>query len=298
MTHTTPQIRELRLPKPTRTVRKYEYEHHYEFIRKYAALAGINVTLCDPTPTVYCGDPVHFSMEVDGQQVLVDYSDHEALACPTTKLPTLKFHYNSSLHQAFSNVFPVGPMLDIADLDNYRAFFKLCKADLYQGQGEAILNCQRPYGNAKERRRNVQRILTQHFPRTADVRYLRNQQLHFWNKHRDCLVAVCVPGARNNMLDRGHYEQMGLGVCVISPNIPTVLPNAKQLQAGVHYIRCKDDYSDLVDLVKWCQQNRSKCREIGTKAKALFFENCTPEHYWSWVQYCLRNQASWSQLAS
>ena len=113
----------------------------------------------------------------------------------------------------------------------------------------------------------------------VDTSFVPGKQVEFWNKHKNCLVAISVPGARNNMLDRGHYEQLALGVCVISPKINTLLPYRMELIPKTHYLNCADDYSDLVELINWCQRNRESCRAIGNQARQLFMNYCMPEKY-------------------
>ena len=108
-------------------------------------------------------------------------------------------------------------------------------------------------------------------------------QIDYWMDINKCLVSVCVPGATNNMLDRGQWQYMAFGCCTISPILPELLPFDKKLIPDVHYIRCKDDYSDLLEKIEWCKQNREKCIEIGRNAKKLFLETSTPEKIVEWV---------------
>ena len=87
---------------------------------------------------------------------------------------------------------------------------------------------------------------------------------------------VCVPGARNNMLDRGQSQQMAFGACTISPKLVTRLSYHGMLIPGVHYVECKSDYSDLIEKANWVINNRSKAIKIGNAAKKLFSETSTP----------------------
>lgn len=280
-------IQQIKIPIKEAGIKPYEYKHHYLFVKKYAEYAGIKVELIHRTHTVYCTRTTLFSMEVDGQQVLVDYSDHEPLSDYQTGISYLKFHYHPELHGQYENIFPVGPMLDLPDLALYQHFFNLTDQQIYTCNNDLVLNCQRPYQNALRRRKMVQHLLRTHYGDKADTSFKRNGQAHFWEKHRNCLVAVCVPGARNNMLDRGQYEQMALGVCTISPHLRTTLPYFAKPVPGVHYLRCKDDYSDLTALIEWCKQHRNECRRIGQNAHKFFLENSMPIRYWQWIEKCL-----------
>ena len=279
-------ISEIIFPDHESHVKLHEYATHYMFVIKYAELAGIEVKKARRTDTVYCGTGTYFSMLIDGRQVIVDYSDHEPLAFPCHGLPCFKFHYNAKVHGDIPSMFPIGPMLDIAEISMYEKFFRLCDEKIYECNSDVILNCQRAWLGAKERRRHVQQLLLQKYGYNADVTFSRGQE-QFWDKHRNCLVAVCVPGARNNMLDRGHYEQMALGVCVIAPPVDTHLPFNKRLIPGEHYLQCKPDYSDLLEMIEWCKSNRESCRVIGENVYALFKEHCRPKGYWSWIDQCL-----------
>lgn len=266
-------------------VKKHEYSWHYGFIRKYAELNSIDVHIAPRNERVYCGNGTYFSMIVNEEQVIIDYSDHELLSFQTD-LPCFKYHYSEAMHSGMPNVFPTGPMLDIPSLDRYRAFFELCTKGIYTCNGDTILNCQRAYLGARERRNKVQRMLVSAFGNDADIKVTRDQWL-FWNKHSSCLAAVCVPGARNNMIDRGHYEQTALGVCVIAPPVSTTLPFGKRLEPGYHFLECMPDYSDLIEKIRWCRSNRDECRRIGSNARELFRSCCMPDKYWQWINDCL-----------
>lgn len=290
-------IRQIGFPRQERGVKRNEYQHHYLFIKKYAELAGIQVKWQPGGEIVFCTRTTCFSIEIDGRQSFIDYSDHEELSNYQPGIPYFKYHYHPDLHKAYPMVFPLGPMLDLPASEDYLAFFDLIDQNIYTAAGEVILNCQRPRLNARQRRRNVQRLLKRKYGEMADISFRHHDQLGFWNKHRNCLVAVCVPGARNNMLDRGHYEQLALGACTISPRIRTTLPYGRQLIHGTHYLACRDDYADLIDLVEWCRNNRDQCREIGRQAKAVFQDHCMPVKYWQWIEQCLQQTGKFTKNA-
>lgn len=279
-------ISEIIFPDHEGHVKPHEYQTHYMFVKKYAELAGIEVKMTGRTGMVYCGRGTYFSMQIDGRQVIFDYSDHEPLGLYQLKAPCFKFHYNPRLHGKMTSVFPVGPMLDIIDISMYEKFFSLCDERLYTCSSDTVINCQRAWLGARERRKHVQQMLVNKYGEQVDTTFTPGQEL-FWNKHRNCLLAVCVPGARNNMIDRGHYEQTALGVCVIAPPVDTHLPFNKKLVAGEHFLECSPDYSNLIDIVEWARDNRDACRAIGENAYMLFRDHCRPKSYWSWIDQCL-----------
>jgi hypothetical protein len=98
------------------------------------------------------------------------------------------------------------------------------------------------------------------------------------------LVHVCVPGARNDILDRGQLQAMAFGCCTISPVLADCLAWNKELVPGVHYLSCANDYSDLIEKIEWCKSNRDKCIEIGQNAKILFQETSVPSKLLEWIK--------------
>ena len=281
-------IQEIAFPQYERNVKQVEYKLHYAFVHKYAELNSIKVNITPRTDKVFPTTHVHFSITIDGKQAIIDYSDHEPLAGQYDGIPYFKFHYNEEDHGKFKNIFPIGPALDLPNVNDYRYFFNFIEEEVYTCDSDIILNAQWPRMGALQRRSMVQQMLKANFGSNADTSFRLNDQRGFWERHKNCMVAVCVPGARNNMLDRGHYEQLAMGVCTISPNIRTSLPNFQKLVPGIHYLSCKDDYSDLIDVIEWCRENRKECINIGQNAKILFKENCMPEKYWSWVENCIK----------
>ena len=147
--------------------------------------------------------------------------------------------------------------------------------------GKKILCKQLPNGAAVNRRTNVHNLLSTNFSQ-VDIT-ANDDQLDFWKAHEDCLTAVCVPGATNNIVDRGHIELIGLGVCTISPNLETIFPYHQKLISDQHYIQCQDDYSDLVDIIKDLEKNPEKCKQIGNRARKFYEDYYTPSKYWQWI---------------
>ena len=169
-------IRQIGFPRRERGVKRNEYQHHYLFIKKYAELAGIQVHWQGPDKTVFCTRTTGFSIEIDGRQAFVDYSDHEALSEYQAGIPCFKYHYHPEVHKDYTTLFPVGPMLDLPSSEAYHAFFDLLEQDIYTASGDAILNCQRPRLNARQRRRYVQKLLQSKYGKLADISFRRGDQ--------------------------------------------------------------------------------------------------------------------------
>jgi hypothetical protein len=269
------------------------------FIAHYARLAGIKVQEIEDTDDVWLqrkvrgkgwihGKGNHLSCLYNGRRIIFELSDFLELG-DTEQFtdPFFKFHYSRVLYGHLEHVFPVGPSMILpSGISTFRYYFSLRDRFKYNCSTDIISNRQEPRRLAQGRRIKVQNILQRRYGKNLDTNW-KDTQKNFWTSNENCLVSVCVPGACNNMLDRGHYELIGLGVCTISPYIPTVLPWNKKLIPNEHYICCENDYSNIVEKVEWCRSNRKRCNEIGKNASALFDKYCTPTKYWEWIDYCL-----------
>jgi hypothetical protein len=258
---------------------------HFSFFIQYARIAGIEVELVKSTDTVFISnDHLIFSCLVNDRQIVVDYADHYTKNWQKEypDIPYFKFQTNLPLPE---NCIPLGPpMVGVKKKGSKGATMReyMTARYHYNYQPEKNILCkQAPNGAAVERRLLVHKILADNF-KDIDISY-DNDQLDFWAVHENCLAAVCVPGATNNMIDRGHMELIGLGVCTISPKLYTVFPQNIQLEEGIHYIRCKDDYSDLVDIIQSLQKNLEIPKTIGRNARNFYDETYSPKKYWEWI---------------
>jgi hypothetical protein len=258
---------------------------HFKFFLQYAKIAGLDVQMVQSNDRVFVGnDQLTFSCLINDQQIIVDYADHSTKNWKHLypEIPYFKFQ---TTEKNPKNLLPLGPpMVGIKRNGNkgatMREYNHLRHHYAYQPQNK-ILCKQLPNGAATERRNQVQKLLLDNF---ADVDIDANvNQIDFWKMHETCLAAVCVPGATNNMVDRGHMELIGLGVCTISPDLYTVFPNNQVLQPGVHYIKCQDDYSDLVKIISSLEKNPSFAKTIGDNARAFYEKYYTPKAYWDWI---------------
>jgi len=258
---------------------QHYYKLHYQFLLNILKDAGIKVGLCSNTEL----DQVRFVINIDNEDVLIDFSDHTALYPDHQKYKHIfKFHYTKELHEKYSNIYPLSPI----SFYDWGQYFELLDKIKYTCNNNIILNNQRPYAGALERRRKVQHLLRKVYKKNID--FTLTDQLTYWKKINNCLVGVFVPGARNNMLDRGQYQFMAFGACTISPKLSIVLPFNQELIPGYHYITCKDNYSDLTEKIEWCKQNREQCIEIGKNVKHLFIAFCLPRQIVKWMERCLK----------
>lgn len=226
-----------------------------------------------------------FYTEINGKKVLFDYSDyHRVVRRHPINTPCFKYHYSYNSKKSYKNLFPFTPTSFI----NWPRYFELSKSIQYRAEGDLIINKQKPYGNAIERREKVIDMLRKRY---ADIGSITTKpddsQEIFWQMINKCLVAVFVPGATNDMLDRGHLQYLAFGCCTIAPSIVDRLPYGKKLLPSVHYVQCASDYSDLIEKIEWCRKHRGTCRRIGRSAKQLFLKTSTPAKLLEWVLMCI-----------
>lgn len=222
-----------------------------------------------------------FYTEINKKKVFFDYSDYHRIVktCPKN-VPYFKYHH-SSFSKKFKNVFPFTP----TSFTNWEQYFELSNGIHYKAAGDLIICKQKPYGNAVERRKKVLGMLKKKYKGSITTKSDDPQRV-FWKMISECLVAVFVPGATNDMLDRGHLQYLAFGCCTIAPPIVDRLPYGKKLLPGVHYIQCAPDYSDLIEKIEWCREHRAVCRKIGRYAKKLFLKTSTPNKLLEWLLEC------------
>lgn len=213
------------------------------------------------------------SFKINGKIIMFDYQDFKSLNSNYKNVDIcLKTQYTDKVKN-YDNVYPWS-QISFNDWDNY--YNHLSKEIKYTAKTDIILNNQKSYGNAVDRRNTVKSILKKEYGSNVTIKHSL-PQTDFFNLINKCLVYVHVPGYSNNMIDRAHVQMFGLGACVITTEIPNTFPNNKKPKPGIHYIKCKNDYSDLIELIEWCKSNREECVKIGNNAKQLFNESLTPK---------------------
>lgn len=261
------------------------YDIHYKYFRNLLLDGGAEIEFIDATEFTQVG--LAFELLINDNLVLVDYSDYEKLKLDNYSKykAVFKFHFNGDKHSHINNLYPFSPV----NFDNWELYRQLLKDIEYKADKNGfILNNQAIAGAAVERRERVRDKLAEVYRDKFDYKLV--PQSEFFKKINNCLVSVCVPGARNNMLDRGQGQYMGFGACTISPRLVTIHSRFKRLQPGKHYIKCRYNYKDLIDKIEWCRQNTERCIEIGQNAKQLFQSVCTPIKQVEWIENCLSNE--------
>jgi len=105
----------------------------------------------------------------------------------------------------------------------------------------------------------------------------------------DCLVAVTAPGTMPLQPDRTLMLLLAAGCGVITPKIPDVF-HKEQLVDGIHYISCKEDYSDVADIIREIDGRHEMLTQIGFNAKTWFRRNMTPNAIWNLIVKSVTNK--------
>lgn len=268
-------INSIIFPKNNNT--KY-YNTHYKFIIDLAKFEKIPITYCESTTL----DEPRFTIKVNDKLIVIDFYDFHRLYEGYKKYKYyFKYQYQEIKNEKISNIFPMGTM----SFWDWKRYFKLKKEINYKCNNDIILNNQKVINQSRERRGKVREILIKKYSNLVD--YCFTDKGIYWKKINNCLVGVFAPGATNNMLDKGQFQFFAFGCCTISPKLNTMLAYKRKIIPDFHYIICKDDYSDLINKVEWCKNNRQKCIEIGRNAQKLFLETSTPKRIWDYIEEVL-----------
>lgn len=253
---------------------------HYKYIHDLLVDWGYDMIFIDDGLDEF---GTKFEVIVDGKRVLFDFSDfgHDVLDKDDRSAYDLYFKFHLQDRKLYEEgILPFAP-ISFYDWGRYR---ELKDKIGYSASGDTVVNCQRPYAGALERRTRVQSAMRAIYGDMFDVSLTGQEE--YWRKINDCLVAVFVPGATNNMLDRGQWQYMAFGCATISPALPEILPYGMRLKPGVHYIKCNEDFSDLAEKIEWCRANRSECVKIGGNAKSLFESVGESTALFDWFDHC------------
>ena len=256
------------------------YSIHIQYVLNILKKGGANIKMI-PAEKFKDKDIVSFDCVINNHLCRFDFSDHEKLKYHSDKYKAyFKFHYKDSHKEVGDNVFPFSPV-NFHDWDLYDQLTNEIK---YKCIGK-ILNNHSPAGAAIERRTYVHKILKSTYGDEVDIdRYSKED---FFRLINNASAIVCVPGARNDMLDRGQGQQMFFGACTISPKLKTRLSYDRKILRGIHYVECKPDYSDLIQKIEWVKENQEHAIQIGKTARKLFLETSTPEKQIEWIKICL-----------
>lgn len=268
------------VPELAETAHRY-YRTHFEFVRRLLEYNGCPIRFYVPEVTGR-SDRTRFDVWLDNAHVIFDVSDYQHPIGPDLAGAydaVFKFHFKASDQQA-ANVFPFSPI----SFYDWTTYARLKEEIRYSARG-LVLNNQTPHTQNYARRVFVRQLLAEALGERADLSV--SDQLTFWRKINGALVSVCVPGARIDILDRGQLQYMAFGAATISPRLSIDLPYGEQLQPGVHYLECRPDWSDLLQVIAFAEANPGECLRIGRNAQALFERTLSAKAVFDWMQLCL-----------
>jgi len=246
---------------------------HFEYILRVLFYGGAEVH-----PERFADfNTTKFLCKINDRDVVFDFSDAGDYLDGDDRL-TFKFHYTEQ-HKSVPNLRPFSPV----SFYDWEWVLDFIQKEVYTGRESVILSNQKPYGNALERRTKVQAMLKQSLGDQVDIKIY--DQKEYWNKCLNSRVSVLAPGNSNFMVDRAHMQLFGLGCPVITTKLPEYFPFWKQLEEGKHYIKCADDYSDLLSIIR--NVKKEELIEIGKNAQEFFFETSTPTKLVEWIEQCL-----------
>jgi len=237
-----------------------------------------------------------FIVKSNGVRILIDHGDLKTLAVDVDDFKLcFKYHWNEQHCSDRPNVHPWSPITfyNWFEFDELRRKFETDFMSHPHPRVRIAAN-QIPYAGARSRRLRVHDMLRREFGKRVDTKI--KEQKTFWRHAYGAMCAVCVPGQRNDILDRGQLQLMAFGVPTVSPKLSTVLPDGVSPVPGRHYFQCRSDYSDLIDVVKYIDANPEHARRIGNAARSMFNRNCLPEilmfHFFSKLYAVVKNAIS------
>lgn len=223
-------------------------------------------------------------MFVDGVEIGIDFSDYNQFSIPLTRVA---YQFRIQHTPAFEHFENVGsfPQLSYLDWAQYRKWAATLR---YYGNSEQISNRVDLAIGSKEkktdRRLAVRAILVRHCGLRLQVDRVPFEE--FLARTLACRVHVHVPGSWPHMLDKVMPQLWSFGMPIICTEIFTTCCGVRP-EPGVHYIRMRDDFSDLPAVIDWCDHHPQELAAIGANAKQYFESHCLPQAIWPYVCNCL-----------
>jgi len=97
--------------------------------------------------------------------------------------------------------------------------------------------------------------------------------MQFMNQVNDIFLAVPAVGMSPHQLDRYPMQLMAVGCACVMPETTYPMPGGP-LVPGVHYVKCRDDFKDLLEVIDSC--SKSYLMQVGNNARNFFKRNMTP----------------------
>ena len=248
------------------------FTKYVEYFLNTAIDAGIQIEYDDKLSAII---DTSIPFYVDGAKCIYNWSDYSIVPSHAwdDEIKCFFMIHHLPLFKPYKNLGSI-PQYSFLDWEEYREI----SAITCDTTSNLVLHCQNMLpGSRRDWARK--RLLKENF----NLWHGSLEQKEFWRLAQTCQCSVHIPGSTENCMDRGQLQLMGLGVCTISPDLFCSL-GAVRAEPDIHYIRIRDDMSDLTEKVKWCLMHKEECDEIGKNAKKLFQENCTPVNIWKYIK--------------
>jgi hypothetical protein len=262
------------------TIHRY-YFSHISYMMNIFKFMNYDIKFYKQLENVHVIHKTKFDMFIDDKRILIDFSDHYDILENTYDFDHyFKFHYNEKLHKKF-NINPITPI----SFHDWNLFYTIKKLKAKKDSSKKIWYKQIPHAAALERRTYVKELLINNID-NLDTSI--TDQESFFKSIDKCKASIHVPGAREDMLDRAQLQLMGFGIPTISPKLNSWLSYNIKPIANIHYIECKNDYSDLVEIIK--NLDDLFLLSISNNSLLLFEETSTPEKQINYILQTFNNE--------
>jgi hypothetical protein len=252
------------------------YVTHYKHVKNYLSFVG-NVIVTNDDTTIDGTSNNNFIVTIDGKRIMFDYSDFDYNTVELEKLDAdIKYFKIHTTEKSHSRCLPFPPMSFI-DWDIYD---RLENVVTYNPTGSIFYKC-KAYGAATERREMVLSMLESYHGVPVDFTYTK--QLQYFESLKNCRINVVVPGARIDILDRTHLQSFAFGIPVITSKISTLLPFGEKFEAGIDYIECLPDFSNVIDLIETYKNDIEYLNFISNNCRTKFLATCSTLSVAKWL---------------
>jgi hypothetical protein len=279
------QIQRVQLPDPTEFKSEY-IRSIMQYVMATATAAGIETDWVDDLEVF---DAAGMSMRVDDTVVGLDLSDNTVFRVPVGKYPVLFRLQHGAWFEPHHNIGSI-PQQSFKDWD---AYAKIVSENRYTARGRKIgyrACIESDRYTVRSRRQFGYDLLHEAFGYRLRTTFLQPPQA-FWKLAMTEMVCVNIGGTYNNVMDRAMVQMMGLGVCVVCPEVFATCCEVRP-RPHEHYIPVRDDLADLVEKVHWCGQHQDELVATGRRAQEFFREHCMPRPMWEYIEWRIANPAT------
>jgi hypothetical protein len=271
-------IQRVQLPDPTQF--KSEYVRGImQYVVESAKAAGIETAWSDDLK-VFNG--AGMAMQVDDVTVGLDLSDYTVFRVPVDKYPVLFRLQHGAWFEPHHNVGSI-PQQSFHDWD---AYAEIAAAHRYTARGRKIgyrVCVESDRYTLTSRRQRGRELLTEAFGHRVRTSFLQPAR-SFWQVAMSEMVCVNIGGTYNNVMDRAMVQMMGLGVCVVCPEVFATCCEVRPTPHE-HYIPVRDDLSDLTEKIHWCDHHQDELLATGRRAQEFFRTHCMPRPVWEYIEW-------------